>query len=302
MKPNKISNAQPSFGSAALGKKILSSNPLKKFAQKIEYDGFTMSMPVTLAMLYGATVVPRYLQAYDKHDKREILTRDLLSITAILFFAKSIHKAITKVSSMVSGFALSVKPQNHTGALKKFWNNINPVGGTSILNNTQIAAKYSKLGDYKDGLAGFANFIKEQSGDLKKVLAFDKKIEKTADDVIKKVLGKSLKNSSTDEIIDVFKKADKKDLQPIYDVFEAPDNAFVKKAKKANALFGFISTFVAVPAFMIWLQKFNEKMTKKIVGEEKDLANKAYLEKKRKSNEFLEKVHLSQFTGASKFN
>lgn len=295
--PQKASKSQTAF--TGLGNKIMSSNPLKKFAQKIEYDGFTMSMPVTMGMLYGATVLPRYFQAYDKHDKREILTRDLLSITAILFFAKSIHKAITKISSKVSGFALGLKPENHTGTMKKIWNHLNPLGGVKMLNNTQIAAKYSKLDDYKEGVAGFAKFIKEQSGDLKKVFSFDKTVKATTE----KLLGKSLDKANADEIIDVLKKADKADLKPIYDVFEDPNNAFVKKAKKANALFGFVSTFVAVPAFMIWLQKFNEKTTKKLITKEQKEANKEFLEKMNKNNAFLEKAHKSnQFTGLNKFN
>ena len=56
---------QPSFGNAALGKKMFSSNAFNKIAKNLEYDNFTMSFPVTLGLLYGATVLPRYIQAYD---------------------------------------------------------------------------------------------------------------------------------------------------------------------------------------------------------------------------------------------
>src|SRR5574344_2056485 len=104
---------QPSFGSnltASIGKQIMKTPTLKDFAGKIEYSNFTMSMTSMLILLYGATIVPRYINATDKYDRREILTRDFLSITSILFAAKAWNKGFSRIFSKASGFVLNKVP------------------------------------------------------------------------------------------------------------------------------------------------------------------------------------------------
>lgn len=266
--------SQPSFsGIASLGKKVLSSGGLKKFSDKAEYDRFSMSMPAMMVILYGATVLTRYFQATDKHDKREILTRDLLSITAILFGAKVLARSFSKGFSKISGFALQNKPLNHTNFKTKLKNYLNPVG-VDVLTSQELKLKYSKLENYKNGISDFFKFVDEQGGDIRKILAYKKGgIRKD----VEVIVGKDIKSATKKEVVDSFEAAKtSKDpkitsaLENVYKGFSDEKNPFVNKAKTMNSTFDFISTILLVPGFMMWLEKFNERVTKKAVA--KDLA------------------------------
>ena len=80
--------------------KFLTENKMmKKAAELLEFDGINMSLPEMLFTLYGATVGVRAWNAYDEHDRREILTRDLTSVTLIVFGSRAIKKMISYFSS-----------------------------------------------------------------------------------------------------------------------------------------------------------------------------------------------------------
>ena len=49
------------------------------------------------------------------------------------------------------------------------------------------------------------------------------------------------------------------------------DNKFIQRAKTCNSAFGFLSTIVLVPGFMMWLARFCEKMTKERVAKEAEM-------------------------------
>lgn len=282
---------QPSFGNAALGKKMFSSNTFNKIAKNLEYDNFTMSFPVTLGLLYGATVLPRYIQAYDKHDRREILTRDLTSITAILFFAASLRKGFSKLSSKATGFALNLKPKNHKG-IKKYVDYINPRGGVQVMNKEQIIAKYSDLEANKNGFVDFAEFIRSQGGKLNKVLASNQNTKAE----FEKMLGKDLKSSTHQEILDAWKNASKESKDKVYAEFKNPDNSFTKKARVHNNVFNAVSTFLMVPAFMIWLEIFNEKTTKRLKAKEnEELANTMKAKEAQKAKSGFDTMKVSSY-------
>src|SRR5574344_994524 len=110
-----IKAVNPSFKGGAnitskIGSFIKKNNIATKVANKMEYDGFSMSMTSMMILLYGATIVPRYINATDKYDRREILTRDFLSITSILFAAKAWNKGFSRIFSKASGFVLNKVP------------------------------------------------------------------------------------------------------------------------------------------------------------------------------------------------
>lgn len=276
---------QPSFsGTASIGKKILSSQAFKKFSDKAEYDSFSMSLASMMVVLYGATIIPRYLQATDKHDRREILTRDFISITSILFASKMLSRGFSKVFSKVSGFALQNKPKLHNKLANRIANYVKK-DGVDVLSSQELTLKYSKLENYKNGISDFFKFVKEQGGDIRKVLSYKKGgVKKDAEIIV----GKDLKSATVEEVEKSFAAAKtSKDLKMktalanVYKGFEDTKNSFVNKAKTMNSAFDFASTILLVPGFMIWLEKFNEKMTKKAIA--KDLA-KAEAAKQTQNN------------------
>lgn len=265
---------QPSFGStASLGKRIFSNPTLKKFSDAMEYDKFSMSIPAMMGILYGATIVPRYCQATDKHDRREILTRDVTSITAILFLAKALNKGFSRYFAKKSGFVLNNTPLDHgKNLLNRVKNYLNPSGGIDVLNSQELKLKYSNLKNYNEGIKGFFKFVDGQGGDIRKILASNKVTKENAD----KILGKDILKATKEEVETKLAKAEgSAELNKIYSEFEKPDNTFVKKAKTMNSTFDFLSTIMLTPALMIGIEKFNEHMTKKILAKEEAKKSKA---------------------------
>ena len=64
--------------------------------------------------------------------------------------------------------------------------------------------------------------------------------------------GKSIKDATLEEIHEAFKKAKGSEaLEKIYGVFNSKENKFINRAKTFNSAFGFASTIILVPAFMI---------------------------------------------------
>ncbi len=250
-----------------VAEKMMKNKQLKKASDFFEFDGASMTTNSTLALLFGFCLPTRLANSTDKHDKKEILTRDLFSFASILFGANALARGFSKIFAGVSGLALNVTPDDHEKSfLHKFKNYFSPTGGIGVLKSGEITAKYSNIQDYKDGINGFFEFVQENGGNLKRMLAIDPEIKQHAE----KIMGKELEHCKNAEIEEVFKKSKgSKHIDAIVDVLKNPDNKLVKKAKMLNSTFGAASIVLFVPAFMIWLAKHCEKMTKADVSKEK---------------------------------
>lgn len=287
MTPQSQIKKQPAFTSAAsLSQKLLSGGALRKFSDAIEYDKFSMSSASLLGLFYAAVILPRYVQAYDKYDRYEIIRRDLISLTALTFMAKALSKGFSEIFSKTSGFVLNQKPKDFNKLGVKLWNYINPESEFQPLKSDQIISKYSQIDKFKNGLVDFCDYINnEKNGNIKKVLSFDSTVKAN----VEKILGKSIDSASYSEMIEKFKGAKDSDaMKEIYKVFSTTDNPFVKHAKMKNNVFGFISTFLLVPALIVWIAKSNEAITKRRITN--DIAAK---EAKRKKEEVKDKPAMS---------
>lgn len=285
MNINKVSNtknmsSQPSFNGGFtenLGTRILESKSklFRTVSDKFEYTSFTMPLIPLLGVLYGATIVPRYVNAKDKYDRREILTRDFLSITALMFMSNALSTGMSRYFTKQSGFALNDVPSEYEKAdpIKKIWFYINR-GGMELLNSHEIVAKYSNIDRYANGILDFITFIQAHGGDITKVLSYEKGgVKKHVDAILEKDI-KSIKpdEDGIKEIKAAFERAAKAKsphLEEIYKAFRASDNAFVRHAKTMNSVFAFASMCLLTPAFMIGIEKYNEHVTKKQVAQEK---------------------------------
>ncbi len=243
------------------------SNILKIF----EFNGASMSVPAMLTLLFGFCLPPRYVNAKSDKERKEILVRDISSFVAILFGAKALSRGFSDMFAKISGLALNVKPKNHSdGLFQKIKNYFTAGAGVEVLSSEQIVSKYSDLSGYKDGINGFFKFLQENGGNVKKVLKLDKKVKENADAILQRFKNKSLKEATLEEIDDAFRKAKGSiALENIYSIFSSKDNKFINRAKTYNSAFGFASTLVLVPAFMMWLARYCEKMTKNAVEKEK---------------------------------
>ncbi|MFI3300407.1 MAG: hypothetical protein R3Y28_03200 [Candidatus Gastranaerophilales bacterium] len=277
------STAQPSFTgvqslSAKLGDKVNDVGWLKKISDKFEFNGPAMPNTAMMTLLFGFTLPPRFKNAADDHDRKEIIVRDMTTFATILFAAKAMARGFSQAFSKMSGLALNTKPEDHTkSAWTRFRDYFSPTGGIDVMNSEQIQTKYGNIDNYKNGLNGFLEFVESNGGDSKKVLTLDKNVQEN----VEKLLGKKVSEfSSSKELLEKLTpivedvksgKADenaKVALKKIYDVFADSGNKFIKRAKTLNSAFNFASIMVLTPMFMIWLAKYCENMTKKDLAQE----------------------------------
>ena len=258
--------------STKTAEKVLNSGKLRNFLRNFEFNDASMSVEAMLMLLFGFCLPPRLLNAPDKYDLKETILRDITSFLSILFAAQALSRGFSETFSKVSGLALNVKPANHdSGLWAKFKNYFSPSKGIKILDNVELDTKYVNVHNYKGGISGFFDFVSGNGGNLKKLLMYDNVVAEKA----KVILGKDVKDVVNDkEIRDAFKNitGDEKQnaLKAIEDVFKNSKNKYVKGAKLYNSMFTFLSTIVLVPAFMIWLARKCDKMTRE--ARAKDLA------------------------------
>ncbi len=248
-------------------------NFISKIMKKFEFNGASMSVPAMLTLLFGFCLPPRYINAKSDKERKEILVRDILSFSAILFAAKALSRAFSDVFAKISGLALNVKPKDHdNGFLHKLKNYFTPAEGINVLSSGQIVSKYSNIDKYNGGIEGFFKFLEENGGNVKKVLKMDETVRKNTDRILKQFKNKTLEDASTStkDIIDAFNEAKGSTyLEKILTKFSSADNIFVRRAKTFNSAFSFASIIVLVPAFMMWLARYCENMTQKAVEKEK---------------------------------
>lgn len=255
------------------GKTALKDGGISKVLKIFEFNGASMSVPAMLTLLFGFCLPPRYINAKSDKERKEILVRDISSFTAILFGAKALSRGFSDVFANASGFALNIKPENHN---KNFFNKLKNYftagSGVNVLNSEQIVSKYSNVQEYQNGINGFFNFLEENGGNVKKVLLnVDKTVKENAEEIMKNFNGQSIKDATIEDIHKAFEKAKGSEaLEKIYTVFSTKDNKFVNRAKTFNSAFGFASTLILVPAFMMWLARYCENMTKKAIAKEKE--------------------------------
>lgn len=268
------SGNNPTFtgGIASLGEHAVKGGKISNILNRFEFDGAAMSITGMITLLFGFTLPARYLNAKSNKERKEILVRDITSFAAILFAAKALSRGFSHAFSKVSGLALNIKPQDHSKSfMHKLKNYFTAGNGIEVLSSQQIVSKYSNLTGYKDGINGFFKFLKENGGDVRKVLNIDSTVKENAEGIMKKYGSKPLKDATFEEIDEAFKKAklrNSDELEKIYSVFSSSDNKFINRAKTYNSTFGFASTILLVPLFMMWLARYCEKMTKKAVAKE----------------------------------
>ena len=96
--------------------------------------------------------------------------------------------------------------------------------------------------------------------------------------------------------MDAWKNASKESKDKVYAEFKNPDNSFTKKARVHNNVFNAVSTFLMVPLFMIWLEEFNEKTTKRLKAKEnEELANTMKAKEAQKAKSGFDTMKVSSY-------
>ncbi len=260
---------------SGVGDAITNSKFLKKFSDIIEFDGASMSMPAMLTLLFGFCLTPRLVNAQSNTDRKEIMFRDTLSFCSILFGAKALTRLFSDGFAKLSGLALNVKPESHKNdnILKKVWHYVYPSGGVQVLDSDRVIANYSDVSKFKDGVNDMFRFVDKNGGNVGKMLNIDDNIRTAATEILGEAPNKNMKLK---DIIAAFDKAKGTDAyKKVVDTLADNGNKLVKRAKTCNSAFGFASTVLLIPAFMVWISKHCENMTKKRIAEEQAAANKS---------------------------
>ena len=273
----KMNNTSPSFGASSNVSKLVNTITTDKgignFFRGFEFESCNVSFPMLLGIMALGILIPRTIQAKDKYDREEILRRDLITCATMCFGEKILQKAFSKVNEAKSGFVLATKPEGLTQTtnikdkLKLAWNYLRPIKGVKIMSTDQIVSKYSKIGDYKNGIAGFCDFINGQGGKLNKVFSLtdeakqlvETALEGTIDSADNAKIKNALSNPKNSEVV-----------KKLIALFEDKDNAWVKHARTINARFTAFSICILVPVFLgFLLPMINERSTKKRISAEK---------------------------------
>ena len=248
--------------------KTLGAKVMKAF----EFDEFNFSTAGLCGICYGAVFGVRYLKSRDEMEKKEILRRDLATITAIIFGRRAVQNIVSRLCTKKTGLALHIKPENHKKTLQKVFNYLRPDKGIKVLSSSEITEKYSNIHQYKNGIVGFAKFITKEGGDIKKVLTTDKQLAKNLQNVYsdwQKINKKNYEMATSQDIYDMLvdvtsKDKNNKNIKEMEEFFKNKDNTLVKKAKSLNSTFDFLTTFGFIPVVLGFvLPYFNEQATKK---------------------------------------
>ncbi len=270
MKINNISNSNSfaarkqnvAFGAnvrsltESLGRKVGNKDGFfSKLNDHIEFDGCNLPFAVFMTVLFGAVLLCRYAAARDKDERREILTRDSITIGTLVFARPPLKKAFAKLSQKSTGLALSINPKKYSefNPLKKLYSYLQPEGGIKVMTSNDIASKYTTKG-YKNGFADLLRFVENEGGNSQKMISKDK----TLSDAVKKAFesvskDKKFEEASVDEMIKVFDKGHKsqtKEVKELYSLLESDKNPIIKKAKSVNSSFDFVTTFLIVPTML----------------------------------------------------
>ena len=257
------------------GKKVFNSKNAKAISDIFELNGPVISGTAMPVVLYGFCIPPRLKHARDKYDYGEIVVRDLSSFTALLFGAKALARVFSDGFTRFTGLALHKKNLEGRNGFQKVLDYLNPVGGRhEILSTKQLTSKYTNIEEYKNGVDGFVEFIETSGGDVKKALSRDKNVKATVEKILKEFNGKAYADATSGEIKEALSAANKgktKLIEEFYSLFKK-ENGLLSKSKTCNSAFGFLSTLVLVPTFIIWLAGVCERMTAKRTKHDNELA------------------------------
>ena len=201
-KPVAFKGALESLGKVASKK----DGKLAKFFSEFEFDSYNCSFLGLLTACGLGVLAPRLYHAREENEYKEVLFRDTVTIGTIACGAKIMQQIVARMCTNATGFALAIKPKFKEGTkeLTKTLSYLRPVKGHQVLTSDQLQSKYTNIDTYKNGVAGFAEFIDEQGGNVRKMFT---KTDKKATTLLQSIYDSSEKAKNVE-----FAKTTNKDL------------------------------------------------------------------------------------------
>lgn len=280
-----------STGVETLGKTVNNSENLKKVGKFFDPNGKSVSSGVFLALMLSCVLFPRMLNARDKTEKREIFTRDAISISTMLFAMKGINGGLAKGAQKKMGVVLTdmVVPKE-MNIFKKFLQFVKPNGGVNILSTEQLVSKYKV--ETPGALIGLLDFIEGNGGNVEKALTIDAKSKKAAlAPLVKKLMGENFNGKITKETVTgaINNKNNSKVVGQIIDILSKEEsNPLLKNAKFVNSGLKTLTLAVIVSILGIGLPKLNIFLSKKL--DKKEHENNTARPEHKKENIFIKRL------------
>lgn len=211
-------------------------------------------------MLMTIVVGSRYLSARGKDEKREILTRDPLTITSLIFTVPVLKKFTGMFLNKKTGIPIS-KAEDYDQLTKWF--------------SVENAESFNGI---RNGLAGFCRNIKKLGGDVIKDFSILDKNSKNIINDIAKSLGYT-KKITNKNIAGLIKKAEKSTIEAVQGNLKKLKEMFIQNEKGMNPLLQkashlkSITDFGCIAAAILFLGGllpwFNIQHTKKLYEKKK---------------------------------
>ncbi len=235
--------------------------------RQLQFDGNQLTPLLMTTLAAGGLIVPRVRTAVkrapiDEDGKKnlievpEILTRDIISTSAVTFGVPILSKAMVNTYEDSSGFVLkNNKPNEKMSTFKKIIDTINPLSSIEPFNNKDLKDIYGNI-DSKAKLTNFAQFIDEKGGNLAKIFKSLKNGKESFagtigdfDSIANANLSRKESNAKIMEVItnNFDDNAVKKLMEPAK---KGKPNGMFIKARNLNSLPKFINTIVLVPVFL----------------------------------------------------
>lgn len=242
-----------------IGRKLPDS--FTKYTELSNSAGLQRLTFILVAALFVLGV--RYVKSRDEHERREVLTRDGITIGATVSAVPFLKKVISTVQDKVTKLPITIG----SGKLKD----------APSYKNLEHA--YTKVEELPETLYTFAKNIVDKKGDLSRVFdvlgedtkapleALLKGKEKTSENILNAIKEATEKTKNFTVEADGLKDAGKK----IIDVLSKKDNALVKKINRLKSVPDIAAILLTtgflgwgIPKFNIWYtgQKFKKQADK----------------------------------------
>ncbi len=242
-----------------IGQNMKSGKGLQKAAKFFEADGFNMNTIAFNTLLLSAVIGPRILQARDADERREILTRDSITILTILFAMKGLKAGFSKLMTKPTGLVLAKdgpNTKNCKNIFSKFYDYIRP-SGVAAMSSEQIASKYGNITS-KEDLTKLVKFLGENGGDPSKALNLNRELSEVTTEALGDIKGKGAK-----EIIELIEKDTNGKVNNLIKKLTDINNPLTKAGKRVNAWFQAGSLGLVVSFIGFGLPALNKKLTTK---------------------------------------
>ena len=248
------------------GNQVSFTGKAETFAKHFEFNGTQLTPALMTSLAVGGLIVPRVgiavkrapenpvTKKKDYSEVPEILTRDVISTSAVAFGVPMLSKAIVSSYEDKSGFVLQNRPDKPMSKFKKILDKLNPFSGYSPYSLSSLNEIYDNI-NTESKLKNFNKFIDENNGSLAKVFGAAEGSEAVFNEYglnIKELSSQSDRKAANRIIID--KTANTEFAEKLMALMKPAKsgkaNDVLKRARSLNSITTFASTFFLVPGFL----------------------------------------------------